>query len=76
MTDQVFNSPEEIMAADLTLKSKEKVYALIICDLLAAETGLPATLHTDKTRASMVRSKHCSAKFISHAVNGTRQNSN
>jgi len=53
MTDEVFNSPEEIMAADLTLKSKEEVYALIISDLLASESGLPSTLQTDKTRASI-----------------------
>jgi starch-binding outer membrane protein, SusD/RagB family len=53
ITDAEFNSPEEIMAADLTLKPKEEAYAVIIADLLAAEAGMPVAAPGDKTRASI-----------------------
>jgi tetratricopeptide (TPR) repeat protein len=52
ITDAEFSSPEEIAAADLSLKPKEEVYAQIIEDLTAAETLIPAPLNADKTRAS------------------------
>ncbi|RYY19032.1 MAG: RagB/SusD family nutrient uptake outer membrane protein, partial [Chitinophagaceae bacterium] len=46
-------SPDEIMAADLTLKPKEEAYAVIIADLLAAEAAMPVAAPTDRTRASI-----------------------
>lgn len=52
LTDQEFKSPEQILSADLSLQPKEKVYEVILNDLLSAETLLPATLNADKTRAS------------------------
>lgn len=52
VTEQAFNSPEEILSADLTLQPSDKVYAQIMNDLASAETLLPAALNTDKTRAS------------------------
>jgi hypothetical protein len=52
ITDKEFSSPEEIAAADLSLKPKEEVYAVIIEDLTAAETLIPAILNPDKTKAS------------------------
>ena len=52
LTDQEFKSPEQILSADLSLKPKDKVYEVILSDLLSAETLLPAILNTDKTRAS------------------------
>jgi hypothetical protein len=53
ITDKEFQSPEEILAADLTLKPKEEAYAVIIADLLAAEAAMPVTAPSDKTRASI-----------------------
>lgn len=52
LTEKEFKSPEEILSADLSLQPKEKVYELIVSDLLSAETLLPAALNTDKTKAS------------------------
>ena len=52
VTNSEFSSPEEIQAADLTLKPKEQVYEVIIADLTDAETLLTAELNSDKTRAS------------------------
>jgi hypothetical protein len=52
VTDEEFSSPEDIMAADLTLKPKETVYDKLVNDLKTAESLLPATLNTDKTKAS------------------------
>lgn len=54
---QTFTSPAQVAAADLTLKPKEDVYKLILADLTSAETLLPATLTTDKTRASQMTVK-------------------
>lgn len=54
---QTFTSPAQVSAADLTLKPKEEVYKLIISDLTSAETLLPATLVTDKTKASQMTVK-------------------
>ena len=52
VSDKEFKSPEEILAADLTLQPKEKVYEIIVSDLTSAETLLPAALNSDKTKAS------------------------
>lgn len=54
---QTFTSPAQVSAADLTLKPKEEVYKLILSDLTSAETLLPATLVTDKTKASQMAVK-------------------
>jgi hypothetical protein len=53
ITDEEFSSPDQIQAADLTLQSSDKVYTKLTADLKTAETLLPATLNTDKTRASL-----------------------
>ena len=52
INDDEFSSPEDIMAADLTLKPKEEVYIKIVADLKTAEGFLPAAVNTDKSRAS------------------------
>ncbi len=52
LTDLEFKSPEQILAADLSLQPKEKVYDIILKDLTEAETLLPAALNADRTRAS------------------------
>lgn len=54
---QTFTSPAQVASADLTLKPKEDVYKLIVSDLTSAETLLPATVVTDKTRASQMTVK-------------------
>ncbi|MVM32012.1 RagB/SusD family nutrient uptake outer membrane protein [Spirosoma sp. HMF4905] len=54
---QTFTSPAQVAAADLTLKPKEEVYKQILADLTSAETLLPATLTSDKTRASQMTVK-------------------
>lgn len=53
LTFEEFTSPEQILSADLSLQPKEKVYDVIIADLTSAESILPSTLNTDKTRASI-----------------------
>ncbi len=53
ITTEEFKSPEQILAADLSLQPSEKAYALIIGDLTTAEGLLPATLNPEKTRASL-----------------------
>ena len=57
ITNETFTSPAQVSAADLSLKPKEEVYKLILSDLASAETLLPATLVTDKTRASQMTVK-------------------
>jgi len=52
VNDQEFLSPEEILAADLSLQPKEKVYEKIVAELKTAEGLLPAAVNSDKTRAS------------------------
>lgn len=52
VTDKEFSSPEEILAADLTLQPAAKLYEIILADLTSAETLLPAALNPDKTKAS------------------------
>lgn len=52
ITDQEFTSPEQISSADLSLQSKDKVYAVIINDLNSADSLLPSTPNADKTIAS------------------------
>lgn len=52
LTDKEFKSPEEILAADLTLQPAAKVYEIIISDLASAETLLLPAVNADKTRAS------------------------
>ncbi|QDK78293.1 RagB/SusD family nutrient uptake outer membrane protein [Spirosoma sp. KCTC 42546] len=54
---QTFTSPAQVSAADLTLKPKEEAYKLILADLTSAETLLPATVVTDKTKASQMTVK-------------------
>jgi len=49
---QTFSSPAQVSSADLALKPAADVYKAILADLTEAETLLPATLNTDKTRAS------------------------
>ncbi|GAB3908552.1 RagB/SusD family nutrient uptake outer membrane protein [Larkinella knui] len=49
---QTFSSPSQVTSADLTLKPKDEVYKVILADLAEAETLLPATLNSDRTRAS------------------------
>ncbi|MFT4154438.1 RagB/SusD family nutrient uptake outer membrane protein [Parafilimonas sp.] len=53
VTFEEFTNPEEILAADLTRKPVDEVYNVIIDDLTSAESLLPATLNSDKTRASI-----------------------
>ncbi len=55
--NETFSSPAEVAAADLSLKPSAEVYALIVKDLTEAETLLPATGNTDKTRASRLGAK-------------------
>ena len=52
VTFEEFTSPEDIMKADLSQKPVDEVYKVIIADLMDAEALLPASLNTDKTRAS------------------------
>ncbi|MBD2757645.1 RagB/SusD family nutrient uptake outer membrane protein [Spirosoma validum] len=54
---QTFSSPAQVSGADLALKSRDEVYKVILADLTEAETLLPATLNTDKTRASRITVK-------------------
>lgn len=54
---QTFSSPAQVSAADLALKPQADVYKMILADLSEAETLLPATLNTDKTRASRMTVK-------------------
>lgn len=56
--NETFSSPAQVAAADLALKPGAEVYALIINDLTEAETLLPATGSTDKTRASRLTAKN------------------
>lgn len=53
ITDAEFRSPEEIVNADLSLKSGEAVYQKIEEDLTSAESLLPAALDTDRGRVSV-----------------------
>ncbi|GAB3994000.1 RagB/SusD family nutrient uptake outer membrane protein [Spirosoma daeguense] len=55
--NETFSSPAQVAASDLSLKPSTAVYALILSDLAEAETLLPATLNTDKTRASRLTVK-------------------
>ena len=57
ITAEEFKSPEQILSADLSLKSKDTVYQVILNDLTSAESLLPATLNTDKTKASLATVK-------------------
>lgn len=52
ITAEEFKSPEQILSADLSLQTKDKVYAVIVNDLTGAESLLPAAAGTDKTKAS------------------------
>lgn len=52
LADREFASPVEVAAADLSLQPADKVYEVILADLLSAETLLPAAVNTDRTRAS------------------------
>lgn len=52
VTLEEFNSPEQIMQADLTRKPVNTVYETIINDLTSAESLLPVTLNTNRTRVS------------------------
>lgn len=54
---QTFSSPEQVASADMALKPKEEAYKMILADLAEAETLLPATLNTDKTKASRLTVK-------------------
>ncbi len=54
---QTFSSPAQVAAADLSLKPATEVYAFLIKDLTEAETLLPASGNTDKTRASRMSAK-------------------
>ncbi|GAB3499997.1 RagB/SusD family nutrient uptake outer membrane protein [Spirosoma knui] len=54
---QTFSSPAQVASADLALKPRDEVYKVILADLAEAETLLPATLNTDKTRASRMTVK-------------------
>ncbi|WP_420148449.1 RagB/SusD family nutrient uptake outer membrane protein [Spirosoma sp.] len=55
--NQTFSSPAQVSSADLSLKPSTEVYKVILADLAEAETLLPATLNTDKTRASLTTVK-------------------
>lgn len=57
IASQTFTSPAQVAAADLTLKSSEEVYQLILSDLTSAETLLPTALNTNRTRASQMTAK-------------------
>ena len=57
ITNQTFSSPAQVSSADLTLKPQAEVYTQIIADLTSAESLLPATLNTEKTRASQMTVK-------------------
>jgi len=57
IANQTFTSPAQVAAADLTLKSSEEVYQLILSDLTSAETLLPTALNTNRTRASQMTAK-------------------
>ncbi|MGM9510349.1 RagB/SusD family nutrient uptake outer membrane protein [Larkinella sp. GY13] len=52
LISQEFSSPAEVAAADLALKPAAQVYEVILADLTSAETLLPATLNSDRTKAS------------------------
>lgn len=53
IADVEFRSPEEIYASDLSLKSREEVYALIENDLKDAESLLPGAMNPDKGYVSI-----------------------
>lgn len=53
LVTQEFGSPEDVSAADLTLKPSEAVYAFIIEDLQSAESLMPDEPVADKTRVSI-----------------------
>lgn len=57
VTAAEFKSPEQILSADLSLKTKDSVYQVIVNDLTSAEALLPATLNADKTKASQATVK-------------------
>ncbi|WP_338876988.1 RagB/SusD family nutrient uptake outer membrane protein [Spirosoma sp. SC4-14] len=57
IANQTFTSPAQVAAADLTLKSSEEAYQLILSDLTSAETLLPTALNTTKTRVSQMTAK-------------------
>ena len=57
ITNQTFSSPAQVSSADLTLKPQAEVYTQIVADLTSAESLLPATLNTDKTRTSQMTVK-------------------
>ena len=57
ITTEEFKSPEQILSADLSLKTKDSVYQIILNDLTSAELLLPASLSNDKTKASLATVK-------------------
>lgn len=69
ITDQEFKSPEQILSADLSLQPKEKVYEVILKDLTDAETLLPVTVNSDKSRASIGTIKTLLAKVYLTQLN-------
>ncbi|MFD1143740.1 RagB/SusD family nutrient uptake outer membrane protein [Larkinella insperata] len=57
LIQQEFSSPAQVAAADLSLKPAEQIYEEILRDLSEAETLLPASTPTDRTRASRLMVK-------------------
>lgn len=57
ITAEEFKSPEQISSADLSLKTKDKVYEVIVNDLTSADSLLSPTLNADKTKASQATVK-------------------
>lgn len=71
ITFEEFSSPDQIMQADLTRKPVNDVYQVIIDDLISAESLLPATLNTDRTRASIGTVKTLLGKvYLTRGDNG------
>ncbi|WP_028664979.1 RagB/SusD family nutrient uptake outer membrane protein [Runella zeae] len=54
---ETYSSPSQVAAADISLKPKDEIYKLILADLTDAETLLPTTLNSDKTKASRLTVK-------------------
>lgn len=57
ITAEEFKSPEQILSADLSLQTKDKVYEVILSDLTGAESLVSALPSADKTKASQATVK-------------------
>lgn len=57
ITTDDFSSPEQVEQTDLSLKPSEAVYEEILNDLLTAESLIPPTPVSDKTKASLATVK-------------------